>query len=250
MCFSTIDGIEVEERRRRYPNEPRRKRLHFVKDRHSFKNSDEWTPVRPRTSERPLRQEMRDEYPPHQQYVQPMPSYGGYPPPPPPPPHFPQPMQNQGFQGQGHGGFAPHAHNGVEEFRPGHQDHLREIAPRCIEIQPRPPREPELRAHMPSNFQVNIGRSGSRSRSRRGHSHRSESRRGRSRTRSRSRDARGGYRLHSVYSDETVVDSNTGSYGVGRRHSRAPRNYGAESYDSLDGFQAPRQYARLGRRRR
>lgn len=257
MCFSAIEGIEVQERHRRYPNEARRKRLNFVRDRNSFKGSDEWSLVRPRTSERLPRQEIQDQ----QQYWPPPPSHGAYPPPHPPfptvhPPHFPptlpqpmQPMQPPGFRGQGHEGFPSHQRNDfgngiehVEEFRPAHQNCHQEITPRYVEVQPRHG-EVEPRAHMPSNLQVNIGRS----RSSRGQSRRRQSRRrGRSRTRSRSRGPRGGYRHHSNYSDETSVDSSTGSYGSERRYSRGPRNFHAESYDSFD---EPQNYQRYSHSR-
>lgn len=237
MCFSTIDGIEVEERRPRYPNEPHRKRLKLVRDRNSFRRSDEWTLVRPRTSDRlpPLPCQL-----PYQPYLPPPLTYGGHPPPPPPPPHPPFPPY-RGPQGQGPEEFTPHPQNNfgngierIEEYHPPHQNHPQEIVPpRYVEIHPHH-REPELRAHMPSNFQVNFGRSQSRSCSRRGHSQRGESRRGRSRTRSRSRGPQCGHRHNSVYSDDTITDSNIGSYSSGRRHIRRPRSFGADSYDSFD----------------
>ncbi|MCJ1257126.1 hypothetical protein MMC24_004951 [Lignoscripta atroalba] len=46
MCFPSLEGgIDVEERRQRYPGEPRRKRLNFVRDRNP-RYSDEWALAR------------------------------------------------------------------------------------------------------------------------------------------------------------------------------------------------------------
>lgn len=241
MCFPTIEGsIEVEERRPRYPNEPRRKRLKFVKDR-TTRLSDEWALVRPSTSERFHQHEIREPSQWPQQHQQPPQFHGGQHPhlngaqqlPSPPMAHqgyldhWPQPNNNYG--------------NGVqrlEEFRPGHHTHPQEIEPRYHnderhyhEIEPRYP-ESAPRSQLPPHLQT-----------------RGISRRGRPRTRSRSRGPPGQYRDHSVHSDDTIDESSRGSYRSRRRHSRRPPSpLAADSYDSIDA--PPRQHrrSRSGRR--
>lgn len=66
MCWPRLEGdIEIEERRRKYKNEPRRKRLHFVKDR-SSNHSDEWDLIHPRPRSHHDNPEMYQHHQPHQ----------------------------------------------------------------------------------------------------------------------------------------------------------------------------------------
>ncbi|CAF9918431.1 MAG: hypothetical protein HETSPECPRED_003755 [Heterodermia speciosa] len=189
MCWPAPEGvIEIEERRRRYPNEPRRKRLHFVKD-HSSRRSDEWDLIHPRPRSRPEMPEMYEQHhqQPHHQLEVEDPRWAAHlqqlPPPhmqhqiPPPPP-----QQQMGWyppQQQ-----LPYNHPNevirVEEYRPEHDPHdnPHNRPPVVIERQPRV-------ARMPSHVRA-------RSRSR----HRGHSRAG-----------------SSLFSDES---SYGGSHGRGR----------------------------------
>ena len=219
MCWPSPEGvIEVEERRRKYKNEPRRKRLHFVKDRSSG-HSDEWDLIRPRPRSRPDMPEMYEQhYQPHHQppldpnlhvedprwaahLQQPQQMHHQIPVPPNPP-------QMGWYPPQGQLPYNPQYDNEivrVEEFQPEHDPHRNphQLPPIVLERQPRV-------ARMPSHVRA-------RSRSR----HRGHSRAG-----------------SSLFSDES---SYGGSHGRGR-----PRR--AEAWHENDSWIEPRRVTTTTRR--
>ena len=186
MCWPSVDGgIVVEERRRRHPNEPRRKRLNFVKE-HGSNDSDEWDLIQPQP--RRHRQETVERPHPHpQQPWQYDPRWAH--------PHYQQPMQphplpmplhpsqpQMGFHGDQnrldrHSYHDPDEIIRVEEFVP-RDDHK---GPHIVERAPR-----EAVSRLPSHV----------------------------RARSRSR-ARGHSRHGSLFSDDSYSDSR---HGARRRH--------------------------------
>ncbi|KAL8827703.1 MAG: hypothetical protein Q9191_003031 [Dirinaria sp. TL-2023a] len=203
MCWPSLDGdVVVEERRRRHKNEPRRKRLHFVKE-HGSNDSDEWDLIEPQP--RRHRQEVAERPHPH-----PQPQPWQYDPHwVPPPQHYQQHMQphpvpipvghNSQPQMVYHGDQHRLEHQSHhdpdeiirrEEFVPrgnGHQPHIIERAPR---------------SRVPSHVRA-------RSRSRhRGHSH---SRHG------------------SLFSDDSYSDSRHG----GRRRHHEPPYSDNDSFEDL-----------------
>ena len=219
MCWPSPEGvIEVEERRRKYKNEPRRKRLHFVKDRSSG-HSDEWDLIRPRPRSRPDMPEMYEQHhQPHHQppldqnlhvedprwaahLQQPQQMHHQIPVPPNPP-------QMGWYPPQGQLPYNPQYDNEivrVEEFQPEHDPHRNphQLPPIVLERQPRV-------ARMPSHVRA-------RSRSR----HRGHSRAG-----------------SSLFSDES---SYGGSHGRGR-----PRR--AEAWHENDSWIEPRRVTTTTRR--
>lgn len=225
MCFPTIEGaIEVEERRPRYANEPRRKRLKFVKDR-GTRLSDEWGLTRPLTAERVRQYDTREPYQWPQQFRQPQQFNGAH-------QQLPQPMPPQPVLPHGYIEPRPLPHNNydngvepLEEYNPGNQMHPRPMGPRhnnLPEIEPRYPEFPP-RSRLPPDLQAHPAGGGDR--------------RGRSRPRSSSRAPYGQYQDRSVYSDDTIDDSrDRGRRRRSRRpQSRRPRSpFSADSYDSFD----------------
>ena len=216
MCWPSLEGgIEIEERRRKYKNEPRRKRLHFVKDRSSG-HSDEWNliyPVRPRSGppemyeqhrQLPYEQRLQVEdprwaahlaqQPQMQMQQQPMHHQQQIPPP---------PLHHQ-MGWHPHQEQLQHHPQNVDEivhvggFQPEHHEQGQQLPPRVVE------REPRV-ARMPSHV-----RAGSRPRPR-GHS-------------------RGG---NSLYSFDESRSSYGGSHGRGRRR-------GPEVWDDGDSWVEPR----------
>ena len=216
MCWPSIEGgIEIEERRRKYKNEPRRKRLHFVKDRSSG-HSDEWDLIQPRPREVPEMWEHPRPHPlpfDHRLQVE-DPRWAAHlrqqPPPqqihgpiPPPPHHGPPPQMT--WRPQEHLQYYPdhgHPEDIVEEFRPEHDQHQHQrLPPRIIEAHPRI-------ARMPSHL--------------------------RARSRSRGRGySRGGSSGHSLFSDES-------SY----RGSHRGRRRGDTVFNDDDSFIEPRKTVR------
>ena len=137
----------MEERRPKYPGEPRRKRLNFVRDRTSFRSSDEWALTRGSYQDRYGRQDGWEEpprwrQPPRDPHPQP---YGGPQqaamPLPPPPPMHPHPVDFHGHQG--HQGMIEHDHrivplnaghgNGNHNHHGGHDHQIIKV----IEEEPR-----------------------------------------------------------------------------------------------------------------
>lgn len=213
MCWPSLEGgIEIEERRRKHKNGPRRKRLHFVKDRSSV-HSDEGDLIRPRPCQempemwehpqphpRPYDQRLQVEDPRWAAHLQQQQMHGQIPP---PPPHHGQQPQMGWRPPQEQLQYHPQHQDEivrVEEFHPEHEHHQpQRLPPRIIEAQPR--------ARMPSDVRA-------RSRSHaRGHS-------------------RGGSGGHSLFSD----DSSRGSHRGRRR--------GDSVFNDDDSFIEPRRTAR------
>ena len=242
MCWPFIEGprleggIEVLERRAKYPGEPRRKRLNFVKS-HSRSNSDEWDLVRPVSSlgsarggyrpEMYQRQWQQPQYLPplqhQQQQYQPQQQQLHYPP---QQQHqYLQPQQGLGFHGPDHHQqFLEPQHQQFHEVAPGVQQldwrddngPLEEfgrprggggdLSPRIIQREPR--------ARMPHNYQSHH------------HRHRSHS---------RGREPR---RANSVttYSGDTYTDYSRSHYGGG---GSGARSLYSESEDTVMDYERP-----------
>lgn len=196
MCWPSLEGgIEIEERIPKHKNGPKRKRLYFVKDHSSNRDSDEWTLVRPHSRHehhhdmhehpRPICEPYDPRYQRHPQWQQPSQHQI------PPPPLFP-PQQQMGFHGrQDRLSHHPHHEPGdeiirIEEPSPRGEHFQVQLTPRIIE------REPQPVARMPSHL------------------------RPRSRSRGRGHD-RHGSGSTSLFSGSSHSDSQYG--GRGRRRS-------------------------------
>lgn len=235
MCFPTIeDAIEVEERRPRYANEPRRKRLKFVKDR-GTRLSDEWALTRPSTAERFRQYDIREPHRSPQQFWQPQQFNGAH-------QQLPQPIPPRLTLPLGYPEHRPLPHNNhnngvkpLEEYNPDNQIHPRPIGPRHNNIPEIEPRYPDFqpRSQLPYNLQANPA---------------GGDRRGRSRPRSSSRPPYGQYQDPSVYSDDIIDSRDRGRRRRSRRpQSRRPRSsFSADSYDS---FHLPARQHRRSRSR-
>ncbi|MCJ1424618.1 hypothetical protein MMC29_002506 [Sticta canariensis] len=223
MCFPTIEGaIEVEERRPRYANEPRRKRLNFVKDR-GTRLSDEWVLTSPSTAERFRQYNTREPHQWPQQFRQPQ-QFNQ---------QLPQRMLPLGYPE--HRPLPHSIHNNgvepVEEYNPGNQMHPQPIGPHHNNIPEIEPRYPEFqpRSQLPPHLQANpAGRGDSR---------------GRSRPRSRQRQDR------SVYSDDTRDDSRDRGRRRRSRRTQSRRPRSPSSADSYDSFNLPARQHRRPRSR-
>ena len=117
MCWPRLEGgVEVYERRSKYPGEPRLKRLQFV-NRHSRGDSDEWDLIRPISRLGSSRGSHRHEMM-QSQWQQPPPYF-------PQNHHHPQPIHHQpplqplSFHGQGH----------QQRFLEPQHPHFRDVAP-------------------------------------------------------------------------------------------------------------------------
>ena len=170
MCWPFVSGprleggVEVLERRSRYPGEPRLKRLQFV-SRYSRDDPDEWDLVRSASRQGSWRGSYRPEM--TQPQWQPQPQYF------PQMQHYPQPIHHQpplqplGFHGQGHQQrFLEPQHQqfhdvapGIQALEPyngGHEEFNRprggggDYMPRVIEREPR--------ARMPQHLQIPLGK--------------------------------------------------------------------------------------------
>ena len=182
MCWPSLEGgVVIEERPRRHKNEPRRKRLHFVKE-HRSNGSDEWDLIDGQSGR--SRQDMVEHHrpPPYPQW-------------PPDPRYFPQQQPRHSHPaiiplGE-HRQVDRRSHHDpdeiirVEEFVP--RDNQHHVEPIYVEREPR-----DVVARMPSHLRP-------RSRSRgRGHSRHSSN-------------------PHSLFSDDGHSDNRHGGGGR-RRH--------------------------------
>lgn len=239
MCWPFVQGprleggIEVLERRPKYPGEPRRTRLNFVKS-HSRGDSDEWELIRPGSSRGSSRGAYRHEmaqqqrpwqqpqhFPPLQHHPQPL--------------HYPQPHQPLGFHGPGqHQQFIEPHHQQYHDVAPGiqaldwrdHETPLEQfvrprggdggLSPRIVEREPR--------ACLPAHYQVNLGTANHRS-----HSRGRQPRRAASVT---------------TYSTEGTYTDNS-SYGGGRKKSSTARSRFSDDGDTVLDYERPlRHYTR------
>lgn len=238
MCWPFVQGprleggIEVLERRPKYPGEPRRTRLNFVKS-HSRGDSDEWELIRPGSSRGSFRGAYRHEMTQHQrpwqqpQHFPPLQQQH------PPPLQYPQPHPPLGFHGPGHQQqFIEPRHPQYHDVAPGVQalgyrddePHLEQFArPRGGDLSPYIV-EREPRAHMPAHYQVNLGKASPRS-----HSRGRQPRRAPSVT---------------TYSTEDTYTENC-SYGGNRQKSRRARSRYRDDGDTVIEYERPlRHYAR------
>ncbi len=235
MCWPFVEGprieggIEVLERRPKYPGEPRRKRLNFVAS-HSRGDSDEWELIRPASSMGSSRGRYRHEtvqrpwnqpqhFPPLQHHPQPL--------------HHPPPPPALGFHGPGHQQqFLEPLHQPYRDVAPGIQalDWRDDEGPIEQFVRPRgggglPPRviECEPRARMPQNLQVNLGKANHRSHSRGRQPRRAES-------------------VTTYSTDKTYTDF---SYSGTRRNKSRARSRYSDGGDTLMDYERPlRHYTR------